>query len=76
MKAARFGLRALCKNEFNSHILIQIDNTSAVSAINKMGSEKSFEMDNEVHLIWKFISTQNNWLTATHISRVFNETGT
>ena len=63
----------MCKNEFNSHIFIQISNTSAVSAINKMGSVKSIEMDNEVHLIWEFISTQNNWLTATHIPGIFNE---
>ena len=56
LKAARFGLGALYKNEFNSHILIQIDITSAVSAANKMGSVKSIEMDNEVHLIWEFIS--------------------
>ena len=48
-------------------------NTSGVSATNKMGSVKSIEMDNEVHLIWEFISTQNNWLTATHIPGVFNE---
>ena len=52
---------------------MQIDNTSDVSAINKMGSVKSIEMDNEVHLIWEFISTQNNWLTPTHILGLFNE---
>ena len=44
-----------------------------MSAINKMRSVKSIERDNEVHLIWEFISTQNNWLTATHIPGVFNE---
>ena len=38
-----------------------------------MESVKSIEMDNEVHLIWEFISTQNNWLTATHIPGVFHE---
>ena len=38
-----------------------------------MGRVKSIEMDNEVHLIWKFISTQNNWLNATHIPGVFIE---
>ena len=45
---------------------MQVDNTSDVSAINKMGSVKSIEMNNEVHLIWESIGTQNNWLTATH----------
>ena len=38
-----------------------------------MGSVESIEMDNEMHLILEFISTQNNWLTATHIPGVFNE---
>ena len=56
------------KTEFNSHILIQTDNTSAVSAINKMECVKSTEIKNEVHLTWEFISTQNNRLTATNIS--------
>ena len=66
LKAARFSLKALFKNEFNSYILTQIDNRSDISAINKMGSVKSIEVDNEVHPIWEFISTQNNLLTATH----------
>ena len=30
-------------------------------------------MNNGIHLIWEFISTPNNWLTATHISGVFHE---
>ena len=38
-----------------------------------MGSVKSIEINNEVYLIWEFTSTQNNWLTATHIPGVFNE---
>ena len=76
LKTVRLGLRTLRKNEFNSHIFIQIDNTSGVSAINKMGSVKLIEMDYEGHLIWEFITTQNNWLTATHIAGVFNEDAT
>ena len=40
LKAARFGVRALCENEFNCHIFTQINNTLAISAINKMGSGK------------------------------------
>ena len=30
-------------------------------------------MDNEVHLVREFNSAQNKWLTATHITGVFNE---
>ena len=76
LKTVRLGLRTLRKNEFNNHIFIQIDNTSGVSAINKMGSVKLIEMDYEGHLIWEFITTQNNWQTATHIAGVFNEDAT
>ena len=46
LKAKNFGLKALCKNEFNTHILVQIDKFH----INKMGSVKSIEMNNEVDL--------------------------
>ena len=73
LKAAKFYLRALCKNKINSHIFIHIYNISLVSAINKMGSVKSIEMDNELHFIWEFISTQRDWLTATYIPGLFNE---
>lgn len=45
---------------------------SIISGLNKMGNVNSIEMDNEVHLIWEFISTQNSWLTAAHIPVVFN----
>ena len=38
-----------------------------------MGSVKSIEIDNEVHRISEFISTQNNWQSATHIPGVVNE---
>ena len=36
LKAALFGLKALCNNFHNIHILIQTENTSAVAAKNKM----------------------------------------
>ena len=37
LKAVLFGLKVLCNNFHNIHILIQVDNTLAVEAINKMG---------------------------------------
>ena len=38
LKAALFGLKALCNNFHNFHILIQIDKKLAMAAITKMGS--------------------------------------
>ena len=51
----------------NIHILIQIDNTAVAAAINKMGSTRSIDKDQVVHLKWNFI-LKHNWVTATHIS--------
>lgn len=39
----------------------------------KMDSKKSANMDQEELLIWDFILRQNDWITATHIPRIFNE---
>ena len=38
-----------------------------------MDSKKSANMDQEELLIWDFILRQNDWITATHIPRIFNE---
>ena len=52
LKAILYGLRSLCDSVKDSHILLQIDNTSAVAVINKMGSTQSSDMDHVVHEIW------------------------
>ena len=51
LKAALSGLKALCSNFHNNHILIQTDNRSSVTAINKMGSTRSIDLGQVVHLI-------------------------
>ena len=45
LKAALFGMKPFYSEASDQHILIQIDNTSAKSAINKMGSMVSIEID-------------------------------
>ena len=66
-RAVGFGLAALCSDVFNTHILVLTDNTSTVGGINNMGSSKSFQLDFEVKIIWEWILTRRNWITATHI---------
>ena len=72
LKAVLLGLKSLCKDIENSHILLKIDNTSAVASINKMGSIRSIEMDSIVHEIWAWAKSRDNWLTATHIPGKLN----
>ena len=38
-----------------------------------MSSTRSIDMDQVVHMIWKFILKHDNWVTATHIPGIFNE---
>ncbi|XP_057291878.1 uncharacterized protein LOC130614434 [Hydractinia symbiolongicarpus] len=51
---------------------MKLDNTSDVSAINKMGSKRSIPMDKTVQEIWHWAIQNNNWLTATHIPGILN----
>ena len=65
--------RSSPKSDFLIQILIQKDKTSAVAAINKMGSTRSIDMVHVVHLTWNFILKHDNCITATHIPSIFKE---
>ena len=64
--------KALCSNVSNKHIKVLTDNTSAVGAINNMGSSKSRSLNYYVKLIWDWTISRGNWLMAAHIPGVFN----
>ena len=69
LKAAFFRLKALRNNFHKIHIV----NTSAVAAINKMGSRRLIDMDQVVHLIWNFILKHDNGVSTTNILGIFVE---
>ena len=69
LKAAFFRLKALRNNFHKIHIV----NTSAVAAINKMGSRRLIDMDQVVHLICNFILKHDNGVTTTNILGIFVE---
>ena len=71
-KAVLYGLQALCEQVLNKHIKVLSDNTATVGAINKMGSNKSWQLDLVVTSIWEWALARGNWLTATHIPGKFN----
>ena len=76
LKATLLGLQTLCKNVHNSHLLLLIDKTSAVAAINKMDSTKSLDMEliaqeicielslPQVIMDWAFITSSNSLITG------------
>ena len=60
-------MKSFYKEASNQHILIYIDNTSAISAINKVDSMASVEIDVLVHEFRDWVLLTKNWITAAHI---------
>ena len=73
LKAAELGLRALCNDIQNCHILLQIDNVTAVSYIRNMGGTHSNLLNKIAKDIWFWCIERKIWLSATHIAGVTNE---
>ena len=65
--AIYYALRSFCSLLKNSHTKIFCDNTTAVYAINKMGSSKSIECNSFVKQVWTFCHLHNIWITCAHI---------
>ena len=72
LKAAFLGLQALYRNLKDCHILLQLDNTTAVSYIKNMGGTHSLICNSLAKEIWIWAMTRNIWLSATHIAGVLN----
>ena len=70
--AAFFGLKSFCSNTTQVHIHLQLDNTTAVAYVNKMGGTKSHECNELAKQMWQWCVDRDIWLTATHLPGVEN----
>lgn len=52
--AAFLGIKCFCKNITNSEILLRIDNTTAISYINRMGGIQFPHLNNIAREIWQW----------------------
>ena len=64
--AAYLGMQTFAKRKTNSHIRIKIDNTTAVSVINRMGTSHSTACNAIGKNIWEWGVNQNIWMSAAH----------
>ena len=71
-KAVLFGLKSLYRDVYGQHIKVLVDNSATVGGINKMGSSKSREMNEQIKTVWNWILSRNNWITAAHIPGIDN----
>ena len=54
LKAAFFALKSFCSQANETHVQIQIDNTTAVSYINNMGGSKSPVLNTLAIELWEW----------------------
>lgn len=68
--ATFFGLQSYCKLLRNAHIRLFLDNTTAISVINHMGTSHSCNKLGKV--IWEWCIPKTIWISAAHIRGVDN----
>ena len=84
ISAAFLALQAYCKNMKNVHVLIRIDNVTAVTYLNNMGGMKSPLCNDMARHIWEWCTQRGIWISAAYIpgrlnveadrmSRTFND---
>ena len=70
--AAFFALKAFRQHIIQSHVRLQIDNTTAVAAINHMGTSHSKRCNDLTKTIWLWCIDNHIWLSAVHIPGALN----
>ena len=67
IKAVLLGLQSFVKVVSDKHFKVLVDNTTAVSCINQMGTCHSQDLNCLVISIWEWCINHNVWLTVAHI---------
>ena len=67
LQAAFFALKSFAREVSNTHIQLQMNNTTAVAYLNNMGGSQSSELNALTRAIWELAMKKSNWLSAVHI---------
>lgn len=70
--AAFFGLKCFAKNLRDCNILLRIDNTTAVSYINRMGGIRFTELNGQARQLWQWCEDRNIFIFASYIKSADN----
>lgn len=65
--ASFLALKSFARNLTNCEILLRIDNTTAISYINKMGGVRFPHLNNLARSIWEWCEKRKIWLFASYI---------
>lgn len=66
--AAYLGLKCFAKNLRDCEILLRIDNTTAISYINRMGGVQFPKLNEITQKIWSWCAQRKLWLFASYIA--------
>ena len=71
LKAAFLALQAFFRTYTPTlrHILLQMDNSTAVAYVNKLGGTKSYGLSTKALNLWALVLHAGCWITAKHIPR-------
>ena len=67
LQAAFFALKSFASEVNDTHIQLQMDNTTAVAYLNNMGGSQSSELNALTHEMWEWAMEKSIWLSAVHI---------
>lgn len=67
LKAVYYGLLCFAKNLKNCDILLRVDNTTAISYINRMGGIQFPYLNQIARDIWAWCESRNLWIYASYI---------
>lgn len=71
--AVFLGLKSLVHNKNNCAILLRVDNTTAISYINRMGGIQYPHLNNIARQIWQWCEKRQIWLFASYINTKDNK---
>ena len=72
LKAVLLALKTFQSRVVSQHVRLMIDNTTAVSCINKMGTSHSDACNDIAHAIWSWSIQQDTWISAAHVPETQN----
>lgn len=67
LQAAFFGLKAFKSHVRGKHVLLQMDNSTAVAYVKHMGGSQSQACDHLTRNIWEWCISHNTWLSAAFL---------
>ncbi|XP_043481257.1 uncharacterized protein LOC122510567 [Leptopilina heterotoma] len=67
LKAVFNSLKCFAKNLRSCHILLRVDNTTAISYVNRMGGVQYKKLNNTARQIWEWCEARNLWIFASYI---------